>query len=381
MRLGINASRARSGGAISHLKGILSSDGPLKFGIQEVHIFGYAELISELPNASWIVTHHPDELSGSIFKQLWWERFHLPKLLVKYNCDILLNIDAGSICRFKPAVTMSRDMLSYEPEEMRRYGFTLARLRLELLKLIQNTAFKRAEGVIFLTNYAASVIQRSCGEIKNFRVINHGVSESFRKKYVKTRYVKQKKKYGIVYVSNVDLYKHQWNVVSAVKTLKSRGFNLSLTLIGGGKGRAMNKLLRQVKKSDPYSEFIKILPFLPHQKLPKYLAKADIFIFASSCENMPNTLIEGMAAGMPIASSNRGPMPEVLGDAGVYFEPESVNSIVQALEGLLLSNAKRAELARKAVMKSQSFNWQTCALETWTFLVYTFETYKISGKK
>ena len=74
---------------------------------------------------------------------------------------------------------------------------------------------------------------------------------------------------------------------------------------------------------------------------------------------MPNTLIEGMAAGMPIASSNRGPMPEVLGDAGVYFEPESVNSIVQALEGLLLSNAKRAELARKAVMKSQSFNWQT----------------------
>ena len=80
---------------------------------------------------------------------------------------------------------------------------------------------------------------------------------------------------------------------------------MSLTLIGGGKGRAMNKLLRQVKKSDPYSEFIKILPFLPHQKLPKYLAKADIFIFASSCENMPNTLIEGMAAGMPIASSNK----------------------------------------------------------------------------
>ena len=96
---------------------------------------------------------------------------------------------------------------------------------------------------------------------------------------------------------------------------------------------------------------------------------------------MPNTLIEGMAAGMPIASSNRGPMPEVLGDAGVYFEPESVNSIVQALEGLLLSNVKRAELARKAVMKSQNFNWQTCALETWTFIVYTFETYKISGKK
>ena len=124
---------------------------------------------------------------------------------------------------------------------------------------------------------------------------------------------------------------------------------MSLTLIGGGKGRAMNKLLRQVKKSDPvYSEFIKILPFLPHQKLPKYLAKADIFIFASSCENMPNTLIEGMAAGMLIASSNRGPMPEVLGDAGVYFEPESVNSIVQALEGLLLSNVKRAELPRKA---------------------------------
>ena len=68
--------------------------------------------------------------------------------------------------------------------------------------------------------------------------------------------------------------------------------------------------------------------------MPEYLSKSNIFIFASSCENMPITLIEGMASGLPIACSDRGPMPEVLQDGGVYFNPEDCKSIVFAIEKL-----------------------------------------------
>jgi glycosyltransferase involved in cell wall biosynthesis len=67
------------------------------------------------------------------------------------------------------------------------------------------------------------------------------------------------------------------------------------------------------------------------------LLKSDIFVFASSCENMPNTLIEGMAAGLKIACSSRGPMPEVLKDAGYYFDPESPVSISKAIEQIILN--------------------------------------------
>ena len=59
--------------------------------------------------------------------------------------------------------------------------------------------------------------------------------------------------------------------------------------------------------------------------LPEHLREAELFVFASSCENLPNILIEGMAAGLPIACSRRPPMPEVLGDAGESFDPEAVS--------------------------------------------------------
>ena len=71
---------------------------------------------------------------------------------------------------------------------------------------------------------------------------------------------------------------------------------------------------------------------------------------------MPNILLEGMAAGLPIACSSMGPMPEVLGDAGVYFNPTNVDSIYTALKELLDNNYLRAEISKKAFNKSINYH-------------------------
>ena len=57
-------------------------------------------------------------------------------------------------------------MLSYEPGEINRYGLTFARLRLELLKLVQSKSLKRASGAIFLTKHALKVIQNIVVKLK-----------------------------------------------------------------------------------------------------------------------------------------------------------------------------------------------------------------------
>ena len=67
---------------------------------------------------------------------------------------------------------------------------------------------------------------------------------------------------------------------------------------------------------------------------------------------MPNTLIEAMAAGLPIVSSDRGPMPEILGDAGLYFNPESPDSIASALYEMASNTSMRLSLSRKSKLKS-----------------------------
>jgi glycosyltransferase involved in cell wall biosynthesis len=372
MIIGINASRARSGGAVAHLIGLVNnisiSHLPPK---SKIHIWGYGTLLDKLPSKPWLIKHSPLMLEKSIIYQLYWERYLFPRLLNKQNVDILLNVDAGSVCRFKPSITMSRDMLSYEPGEIERFGFSKARLRLWLLRHIQNASLQHANGAIFLTQYASNVIQASCGNLPHIAVIPHGVGENFRG--LKKEPYSSKKTVNCIYVSNAAPYKHQWMVVKAVAKLRNEGYDIKLTLIGGGKGKAQNRLMLEIQQSDPEGSFVKQEEFVPHSQLPEYLARADIYLFASSCENMPNTLVEGMAAGLPIACSNRGPMPEVLRDSGVYFDPENPDSIAQSLRVLLNSEEERQKYGHKAAKYAREYSWERCAHETLNFI---FDTYK-----
>jgi glycosyltransferase involved in cell wall biosynthesis len=374
MNVGINASRARSGGAIAHLVGILGEVDPAEFGVGEVHVWSYSRLLDALPAVPWLVKHAPAELDRPLLHQLWWERFALPGELQRAGCSILLNVDAGSVCRFRPAVTMSRDMLSYEPGEIERYGISKARARLIALRHVQNASLRAADGAIFLTRYAAQVIQESSGPLANVAYVPHGVGEPFRvNEPMQSWPTEEDRPIRCLYVSNALPYKHQWHVVDAVARLRQRGLDLQLDLVGGGEGIAQKRLEAEIAKSDPRGTFVTQHEFVPQHTLPELLRNADLFIFASSCENMPNTLVEAMAAGLPIACSDRGPMPEVLGDGGVYFDPEDPEAIAAALSDLIANAAKRTRLALRAKELSRRYSWARCAKETFSFIVQTAE--------
>jgi glycosyltransferase involved in cell wall biosynthesis len=366
----IDASRNRSGGAKTHLLGILSAHDPTQQGVASVHVWSYRKLLDALPDAPWLVKHHPPELEQSLLRQLWWQRRKLPQELERQGCDVLLTTDAGSICSFRPSVVMSRDMLSFEGNEMERYSFlSFARLRLFLLRYMQVAALRRATGALFLTSYASTVIQRFTGTLPVVRIIPHGIAEQFRQQTIQGKWETSALEIRCVYVSNADMYKHQWQVVRAVAQLRRKGYPLALKLIGGGFGPAKELLDQTVAEEDPQGHFVTTFDAVPHEDIPKHLADADLFIFASSCENMPNTLVEAMAAGLPIACSDRGPMPEILEDAGTYFDPEDPASIAGAVEKLLVDRPLRMAVAAKAKALSDQYSWSRCARETWAFLV------------
>lgn len=371
--IGIDASRNRSGGAVAHLVGILSEGDPVSFGISEVHVWAYQTLLDAIPDRPWLTKHNPPALEQSILKQLWWQRFGFPVEVKLTACQIVLNTDAGTISTVRPAVTMSRDMLSYEPGVIELFGFSRARLRLMLLRYMQNRSLRAADGAIFLTRYAAKIIQQSCGDLPSIAYIPHGVGAAFRQSQQVNNWPEEgERPIRCIYISNAEMYKHQWVVVKAISLLRKRGNNLTLSLVGGGKGPALQLLQGAIAVSDPSGVFVEQLAFLPQQELPNHLAQADLFIFASSCENMPNTLVEAMAVGLPIACSNRGPMPEVLADGGVYFDPEDADSIADAIEQIIQSPALRLAIAQRAKALSQQYNWKRCADETLAFVAETY---------
>jgi len=378
--LGIDASRNHSGGAKAHLIGFLSSINFSKCNIQQVHLWSFDELLNSIPDFPWLVKHCTVDLKKSIYRQLWWQAVDLKKEVKHYQCDILFTTDASTLCRFSPMIIMSQDMLSYEPGIMKNFGYGLARLRLIIILFVQNFAFRHADGVIFLTNYASRVIQKSCGKLRKVKIIPHGVDLEFKKIINQNWPSKKNEIIRCLYVSPVWPFKNQINVVKAIEKLRNQGYLISLDLIGGGSKESIKKLKKQISLSDPEGLFIKYHGSLQHDQIPKYVARANIFVFASSCENLPVTLLEAMAVGLPIVCSDRGPMPEVLGEGGLYFDPNDVTSIATSINEIIHKSDLRVKLMVKAKIISNEFTWDNNSSKTISFIEKTLLSIKKTVK-
>ena len=81
-----------------------------------------------------------------------------------------------------------------------------------------------------------------------------------------------------------------------------------------------------------------------------------------------------MAAGLPIACSNRGPMPEILGAGGEYFDPEIPESIQEAIMRIIMDPTHGRRLSQIAYNLSEKYSWSRCADETMSFLEHIFTT-------
>ena len=371
MILGIDASNIRGGGGLTHLSELLTRGEPRQYGFDMVRIWGGKTTLERLPEREWLRKERQDLLDKNIIFRIYWQHTILGRLIRK-NCDVLFVPGGLLLTKFHPLVTMSQNMLPFEAKERKRYGFSLTAMRLRLLRYGQSRAFMAADGLIFLTNYARDVVAEQVAlDGKKVAIVPHGVSPLF---VMPPRSARSISDYStqdpcrILYVSIVDAYKHQDKVVKAVAKLRNLGYPIELNLVGPAYPRAMLKLEKIMDEQDRQRTFIKYHGPVEYGSLPSWYHNNDVFLFASSCENLPNILLEAMAAGLPIACSNKGPMPEVLRDAGVYFDPEDLASIYDAVKLLLDHRESRKQFAEKAFEYSRSFSWDRCADETFRFL-------------
>jgi glycosyltransferase involved in cell wall biosynthesis len=369
IKVAVDASRVRSGGGVAHIIGILSLDDPAEFGISEIHIWSYKLLLDALPNCAWLIKHHPDELEQSLFQQLAWQRTKLAKEIKSTGCQILFSVDASTVCRFKPMVVLNQNMLAYDDGVLGLFGWGKDRIQQTLMFYVQKKAFKFADAVIFLTQHSARQVQKKIGTLSKTICIPHGVGQIYKETAVKNSWPASiAVPVRCLYVSPIFEYKHQCEVVHAVKLMRDEGKNITLTLVGGGGKRAKKQLLEQLNIFDPQREFVEILEFLPSNQIAELLSGANLFVFASSCETFGIALFEAMTVGLPIACSNRSSMPESLQDGGEYFDPQDPYSIARALRALFDSPDKRTSYARRARELASFYNWQRCSSETWTFI-------------
>lgn len=371
--IGLDATNLRGGGGRTHLIEIIRAVDPRRHGVSRLVVWGAGETLACLPDQVWLEKRNPPELDGDLITRTRWQDRELSSAARAAGCDVLFVPGGNILGDFAPVVTMSRNALPFEMGELLRYGVSLQTLRFLILRASQGRSFAHADGVIFLNAYAERIVSRVVRRLRGkTSTIPHGVSERFRMPPRPQREIEacgEANPFRLLYVSTIDLYKHQWVLVRAVEELRRRtGWPLVLELVGTGHPAALRKLDLAVRDADPDGRWVQRRGPKPHDALRDIYAAADIGVFASSCENMPNILLETMAAGLPIACSSRGPMPEMLGEAGVFFDPEDADGITAALQTLIASPALREQSAAAAFAEAQRYSWQRCADETFAFL-------------
>lgn len=372
MRLGIDAWNIRAGGGLTHLSEMLAAAEPREHGFEQVSVWGGTATLSRVQDRPWLVKIHEPALDKALPRRILWLWTGLGRMVRDTGCDVLLVPGGSQAGSFSPLVAMSQNMLPFEWREARRFGLSRSTLQLLLLHRSQLATFRRAGGLIFLTEYARRVLDPFLGGAGGERaVIPYGLDPRFRcppRPQKEPGAYTPEAPFRLLYVSIVNVYKHQWHVVEAAGRLRARGVPVELELIGPAYGPALRRLEQAIERWDPSRSFIHYRGPVAFQELHHAYQAADGFAFASSCENLPNILLEAMASGLPIACSNRGPMPEVLGEAGVYFDPERTEEIAAAVERLVGDRVLRETCAAAAYERSQGYSWERCARETFHFL-------------
>jgi len=375
--VGIDASNIRHGGGITHLSQLLKytdSSG------QRAIVWSNKNTLSQIEDKAWLEKRTHKLLEGNLFKRTIWQIFYLRPSLMKSSCSILFVLGGTFLTRFKPTVTLHQNLLPFVSKEILRYGFSRKICKFYILRITQSLSFIRSQGVIFLSEYSKKFIQKTLKRnLMNNRVIPHGVEQrfkSFPKDQKPIDSYSFNNPFKMIYVSSIDYYKHQWNVVEAVSSLRNQGYPVELKLYGVENSGPKKYLDKSIKEFDPKGHFIHYEDEVDFNNIDKVYKSSDLSIFASSCETFGQIVLESMASGLPIACSNKSSMKEIVKDGCVYFNPLEVGEIYESLKTLLDSVELRWTVANKAYTHASNYSWEKTSIETFKFLAQIDKKYK-----
>lgn len=153
--------------------------------------------------------------------------------------------------------------------------------------------------------------------------------------------------------------KNHVRLLEALASLKGRGHSIHLVMAGGAWTGA-EAIYERVRELDLEAQ-VTFTGFVPDAELPDLYAAADAFVFPSLFEGFGIPPLEAMMSGIPVCASNRASIPEVVGPAGVLFDPEDPADIANAIESVVSDQELRRQLIAKGYTRARQFSWDTAA--------------------
>ena len=158
-----------------------------------------------------------------------------------------------------------------------------------------------------------------------------------------------------LYVGRHDPYKNLHRLIDAFAAMaKCQDYQLWLV---GPPDRRYTPLLEAQAHERGLSNQVKFLNYVPDRQLPQIINEAIALVFPSLWEGFGLPVLEAMACGTPVITSNLSSLPEVTGEAALLIDPYSIPDITAAMEAIAQNNGLRSRLSQLSLQRASQFSW------------------------
>jgi alpha-1,3-rhamnosyl/mannosyltransferase len=169
----------------------------------------------------------------------------------------------------------------------------------------------------------------------------------------------------LVFVGGMNAHKNVLSLLKAMPRIIQDQPRVHLAIVGDTSGKGfwdnVPELKAFVASHPPLSGHVHFTGYMSDPDLVELLNGAAALVFPSLWEGFGLPAVEAMSCGIPVLSSNRGSLPEVVGDAGLYFDPENVDEIAACVRTFLSQPDLRARLRATALARVKNFTWDRAA--------------------
>ncbi len=250
-----------------------------------------------------------------------------------------------------------------------RFPRTYSKARMMFLRRAIRFSVKKADRIIAVSNFTKWELEELFGiPATKIRVIHEGINLERFQKTAENSDSEIVRKYGIrqPYILTVGHLEPRKNYDRLVEAFERAGKTLNESfqlVIVGRELLDYRRLYRSVRERGLNARVL-FPGFVESSHLPAIYRNARGYVFPSIYEGFGFSPLESLASGVPVAASKGSSIPEILGNAALYFDPFSVDDMTEKMVTLIEDEGVREKIMDEAGAVLRRYNWRRCARET-----------------
>ena len=297
-----------------------------------------------------------------------WEQFALPRAAMAEGCDLLhCTGNTGPVYSSIPLMLTLHDIIFMESISLfNKTGTWYQRLGNMYRRWIVPPVVKKSKCVVTVSDHERIRIQNFLMPGSKLEAIHNGVGEHFRKIDDQRLLLQVKEKYHLpeqffFFLGNTDPKKNTPNVLKAFAGFCEKSDEKYKLVMPDYDEGILRRTLMEIGHPEIHDR-IHLTGYVVNTELPVIINQCRLFLYPSLRESFGIPILEGMACGVPVITSNTSSMPEIAGDAALLVNPSFPEEITRAMLLLISNTEMRERLITLGLKRVQSFSWEKMAL-------------------